>query len=168
MAIITNVSRTQRAIDFFTKNLYFGFGRTTVWTSELSPDEPVVTATEVEEVIFLAKVTSIEYVVPGGTEITFKDTTWTTVDPGTEDLFEEDVKHLYVSTVLTYGDFELASFRQIGLLEDPTDSLDAVCSLDEYDNSEINSQGILHYLDNRIVTNRQVNQQETISIILEF
>jgi len=169
MAIITNASRTKRAIDFFTKNLYFGFGRTSVWTDELLPDAPELTTVEVEELLFISKITDIQYVTVGGVDIVFKDTSWTKLVPATDqDLYDANVSNLYIETILDYDDYELASFRQIGLLEDPLDDANESCDLSQYDDSVINSQGVLHYLDNRIVTNRQLNQLETISIILEF
>lgn len=171
MAIITESSRTKRTIDFAEKNLYFAFGRTTAWDSEFSPPYPQVTDTEVEELIFLSKVQEVKYITPSQTtsDIKFKDTDWT-IQSYTEfaDLYAAGVKYLYLSTLLTYDDYELTQFRQIGLLEDPLDLTPAICTASQYDDSEISDQGVLHYMDNRVVTNRQVNQTEKISIILEF
>ncbi len=166
MAIITLDSRTQRAADFITKNLYFGFGRSTEWTNPDLPDIPLNTESEIEELFFIAKVTKASFVISPGVDITFKDTTWREVLE--ENIYTDNVTNIYLETLLDYDSFEFASFRQVGLLENPLNLLGESCILSQYDDSEISSQGILHYLDNRLVTNRQIDQQELISIILEF
>ena len=168
MAIITEYNRVQRANDFFPKNLYIGFGRTTAWADESSPPAPSVNATEIEELQFISKA-SINYVKPNGSQIIFKDTKWDLYDPPTtNDLYTNDIKYLYIRTTLLYDDFDFITFRQIGILENPVDSTGTICTNDKYTSSQLNSQGMLHYLDNRLKTVRQDGQQETVAIILEF
>jgi hypothetical protein len=172
MAIITNNSRTRRTEDFFSKNLYFGFGKTSPWTDENLPDQPLTSTNLITELAFISKITEIKYIKPSlndNADINFKNTHWDIVTPvDSQTIYNENVSNLFIKTVLNYDTYELISFRQVGLLENPKDLNNNFCTNERYDDSELTNQGILHYLDNRIVTNRQVNQLESISIILEF
>jgi len=167
MAIITLNNRTQRTYDFSQKTLYFAFGRTTPWTDEFSPDPPDETSDSVEEISFIKLADNIKFVKEdvAGT-ITYRDSKWSEVAPG--DIWTENVVAMYMDAELDYDNYPVIGYRQVGILENPLDTSDQVCTLDSYLSNQINSQGILHYIDNRLVTYRASDQVEKVSIILEF
>ena len=56
-AIITNNMRVLNALNCKKEdNLYFAIGRTTPWTDENTPDTPLTSQTEVEELIYIKKI----------------------------------------------------------------------------------------------------------------
>ncbi len=168
-AVITNINRIQRTLDFASKILYFGIGKESEWTDETTPDIPDVSADEITELSFISKVSGIKYVKPDEAgEIVYMASKWTEVDIG--NVWTEEIVNLYLECILDYNNYPVISYRQLGMLEEPKNIAGDVCSLDKYILSELHAtdRGLLHYLDNRLVTHRQTNQQEKISIILEF
>lgn len=166
-AIITNINRIQRTYDFAQKVLYFGIGRLTNWSDETLPPTPAFTSTQIEELNFIAKVENLKYIIPDEEgEIYYINTRWTEI--AENDIYAQNCYNLYLDVTLDYDNYPIIDYRQVGLLENPTDIYDEICRQNKYLVNEINSQGILHYLDNRVVTYRQLNQQERISAILEF
>lgn len=166
MAIITKDSRTQRTLDFYGKNLYMGFGRTTAWDDEAYPDPPDELQSTIEELIFISKINTKQFVISGGSEITFKDTNWTSVLQA--NIFTQNVINLYLTVLIDYDNYPIVGYRQIGILENPIEVGGEICDQDIYTAAQIQNQGILHYLDNRLLTNRNPAQKENVSIILEF
>jgi hypothetical protein len=167
--IITKDSRTQRTMDFKSKNLYIGAGRTTSWTDENNPPLPDTNSSEIEELEFIKKVSVLKFVVQddiNGT-IVYRDTKWREIQEA--DIYTESCYHLFIQVDFDYDNLPLITYRQIGIIESPIE-IDGVseCTQISYVNTEISSQGILHYLDNRYPTVRQLDNMERISIIIEF
>jgi len=81
VSIMTNVSRTQRAIDFFgNTDLFMGIGRTTSWTVDPTPDDASITQKEIEELLVIQRINSKRYVrIQTGGEITFNGIEYTEV-----------------------------------------------------------------------------------------
>ncbi len=170
MAVITLNSRTQRTYDLAQKNLYIGFGQTSAWSNENIPDAPDPSDTLLDELNFIARVENIKYVKPDpGGSIVYRDTNW--LEVAEENIFTENIINLYLDVLLDYDNYPLISFRAIGLLENPTwmnVDIETDCTEQEYDVGDLHSQGVLHYIDNRLVTHRSISQKEKVSIILEF
>jgi len=167
-ALLTINSRVQRAYDFSKKNLYLAIGRTqTPWEDETNPPVPSATATTIDELAFIKKIETIKFVIPdaNGT-ISFRDTKWTEV--AEDDIYTQQARYLYLSTTLYYDKVPLVNYRQIGILENPVDTTGNICSEDFYDASSLQSQGFLHFIDNRQLVTRDISQYEVISVIIEF
>lgn len=167
MSLITLNGRTKRALDFSQKVLYMGIGRTTAWTDEQNPPAVTEDMTAIEELNFISKINTIKFVKPDAAgEIEYRDSRWTEILEA--DIYTQDVVNIYLEVLLDYDNYPLITYRQIGLLEGPTDGTDTICVNDKYLQTELTQEGLLHYIDNRTPTVRDINQKEKLSIILEF
>lgn len=87
----------------------------------------------------------------------------------------EGAKHVYVDCTLEYDRFPTVTYRQIGLctgvIPKPS-AIDAETLLatgyGDRTTNDFSSIGVLEILDNRIPTNRDNQQREQISLIIEF
>lgn len=84
----------------------------------------------------------------------------------------EGAKYVYVECYLQYDRFPLGySYRQIGLCTGVTPNTEDVLRSARYTTTgqdEYTSLGILEILDNRLPATRDINQQEKLSLIIEF
>ncbi len=108
----------------------------------------------------------------------------TTQTEGTEytiksNIYTNSVSRIYYESILAYDDGTPdnlpvdITYRQVGLLENPVDDTETICSGDCYLESSLSSaeeypQGVLHYIDNRSPVTRSTSQREAIQLILEF
>lgn len=253
-SVMINDGRTQRTKDFYNKqNIFMGIGRTTVWTSEPTPDNASEIQEEIEELLVIQRIGTKKYVrSQTGGEITFNGLEWTEIDPNEISLVGTDIAFLNATSEITSsstdfsqykagdkikvigstsndGQYDIVTaganslilqqavveeaagasievksnifiqdchnifyeanldydngnpdslpvdvqFRQVGLLEDPIDSSEAVCSLTTYLPGSLSAtaeypQGKLHYIDNRPPIYRTLTQRETIALVIEF
>jgi len=113
--------------------------------------------------------------------ITVDETSISTVAAGTDftvksDLYTNDVHHLYYEAILAYDNgtpdtLPLITYRQVGLLENPIDTSEAICTGSVYTSLSSTAefpQGVLHYVDNRSPVIRTISQKESIQLIIEF
>jgi hypothetical protein len=96
------------------------------------------------------------------------------INPGAPVLggaYVEKAKYVYIDCTLNYDQFPIVTYRQVGLQTGvQRTNLDVMKSaaysptgVDEFENL-----GVLEIIDNRPPTVRQVDQRETISIVIEF
>lgn len=91
-------------------------------------------------------------------------------------LFTNDIVNLFVEAILDYDNgtpdsLPLITYRQVGLLEKPINTSEAICTGSVYTSLSANEefpQGVLHYIDNRAPVTRTAAQRESIQIIIEF
>lgn len=115
------------------------------------------------------------------TELTISGGTVDTESAGTEwtiksNLLLNNVHNLFYSVDLDYANgapdtLPLITYRQVGLLENPIDPAETICTGSVYTSLSTTAefpQGILHYVDNRGPIIRTITQRETIQVIIEF
>lgn len=87
----------------------------------------------------------------------------------------EDAKYVYIECYLSYDNFPLVTYRQIGVCTEVVVAdgvLDKDILIDAAYNSkgvsDYDSLGVLEILDNRAPITRDINMRERISMIIEF
>lgn len=74
---------------------------------------------------------------------------------------------VYVETTLYYDEVPLEDYRQVGVFSRLTPVTAKASSLILLP-ADVQDKGILEVIDNRKVVNRQIDQSETLSIVIEF
>ena len=83
----------------------------------------------------------------------------------------EGAKYVYVDCYLSYDQFPLVTYRQIGLCSGVTPNTEDVLKNAAYTSSgydDYSSLGVLEILDNRVPSTLDINQRELLSLIIEF
>ena len=75
---------------------------------------------------------------------------------------------MYLDTTIEYDEIPLGFYRQVGLFTDLKVAEDVPEGKYSLSTSEVEDEGILEVIDNRQPSNRQADQTEKISLILEF
>lgn len=94
-------------------------------------------------------------------------------------IYTNDVSRIYYEGIFDYDNGTPdalpvdITYRQIGLLENPINSAEAICTGDVYLAASLSGtaeypQGVLHYVDNRTPVTRSDSQRESLQLILEF
>jgi len=169
-SILTLKNRVWRAYDFKQQsNLYLAIGRTTPWTDENNPDVPVASQTEVEELQFIKKIVSKYLIVPDSTgEIEVSGVIYRAILD--DDIYTDLPTMVYLVTNIYYNDFcpTSVTFRQIGVLSNPSGAGGVVLTGLSYLPASVVDQGILHYVNNRTPVTRSNVQTEQFGIIIAF
>lgn len=176
MAVTTIHSHVNRALDFFSKNqTYFAIGKATPWDDQFNPEisdtnppTPDTGASDLEGVIGYKKVETIYMVVPdeeNGT-IAYKDTKWRIVPA--DQVVAEGARWVYLDATIRYDELPLGFYRQVGVYT----GLEVADGINpsKYNllPSEVSDNGVLEVIDNRQPSNRQSDQKEKLSLVLEF
>lgn len=174
-AITTTYLRVLNALNFKNEeNLYLAIGRTSAWDSETEPPTPEVSQTEIEELIYIKKISIKKLVILDDPYDLYN------IDVEVDGInynyvldieaFDKSANKVYLSTTITYEDSAptTTNFRQIGILRNPKDSNGDLLTDVEYLASSISDQGQLIYVDNRTVITRDPAQSERFDIILVF
>lgn len=177
LPVATTVGHVSRAILFQQlPYIYFGLGRTSPWEGELEAAEtgqefsapfPSVDATSIDELIGMKRVDIKSLVVPDddGT-IVYRDRVWRRVS--TEEALTLKAHWVYLEASIYYDELPARAYRQIGVfsmvqLNDGVPENKAILLPED-----IKHQGILEILDQRKVVNRNEDNRDTFSLIIEF
>ncbi len=175
MAVTTYRAHVNRALDFFAKTqVYFAIGKTTPWApDDMNPPNEDSDAIDIDEIIGYKKVEGVFMVRPinpGNGETTgdfqYRDEEWKIIP--VEDALEEGARWVYVDTTIRFDELPLGFYRQVGVYTGLT--LASGVSASKYNllPAEVEDNGVLEVIDNRQPSNRQIDQKEKLSLILEF
>ena len=167
-AIITNTNRVMRAINHYSlTNLYLGIGQTSVWTSEPTPDVPTVDDYEINELIYIKRIDSVQLVklnaASGALEV--GGLKYDIVPLA--NAYTESAMSVYYTVNIDYSDVGATSFRQIGILHEPED-VSGIVSGADYLAASILDQGHMIYINNTSVIARTTGQTESFQVIIDF
>ena len=169
MATTTNRGHIARALDFFDRtDVYFGLGQTTTpWPDELNPPKPDVSTSSLAEPLGYKKVESKYMVVqdPNGT-IVYRDSKWKIVPR--DQAVALGSKWVYLESFIRYDELPLQSYRSIAVVSRLVPNDDIPSNQATLIPSQVKDPGIVEVIDYRRVVNRQIDQKEQLSLILEF
>lgn len=176
MAVTTVHAHVNRALEFFNKNdIYFAIGKSTPWSdpgnpkiSDSNPPNPDTNATDLQEIIGFKKVETMYLVVPddkNGT-IAYRDTKWRIVP--VDQALQKGARWVYLDTTIKYDELPLGYYRQVGVYVGLKVAQGVSTSKYNLLPSEVRDRGVLEVIDNRQPSNRQIDQKEKLSIVLEF
>lgn len=178
MAISTLYSHVSRAIDFFNKNsIYFAIAKTSPWSNDsngktemdpqFSPPEENATVTALSELIGFKKAEVVRLVVPDvDGEISYDNGRWRAVSASSA--YAEGAKYVYLETNIRSDELPIGFYRQIGVYTGLVLANGVPTSKYNLLPSEVSNTGVLEVYDNRQPSNRQADQREILSIIIEF
>lgn len=174
-SIRTTKQRVLNAINLKNQeNLYFAIGKSTAWNDEENPDTPLVSQTEIEELIYIKKI-SVKQLVKlddpydvYGTNVTVNGVNYNFVLEG--EAYNQNSRMVYLAANINYDDIAPTntSFRSIGILLNPLDSENEELTGSEYLAATVYNQGQLLYINNFTVITRDPSQSEKIEIVLIF
>lgn len=170
MAVTTLKGHVSRALDFYNKtSIYFCLGRTTPWDDETKP--PVPTNTDDMETPAGYKLIESKFLVVPSTdntgEITYRDSKWKIVPY--DKALEQGARWVYVMSYIAYDEFSTdLIYRQIGVYTGLTKAAGVASGKSNLLPSEVENPGILEVLDNRTPVYRELDQRESLSVIIEF
>lgn len=170
MAITTVYGHCASALNFFENTQdYIGIGRVSEWADEENPPAPDPETLQLDEIIGVKKILTKYMVVPDEAgSIIYRDTRWRPISADLETVREEKCHWVFVETTINYDELPLYPFRQVGIfthLEPEENILPGQYNLLP---AEVADFGFLEVMENRLVVTRQMDQKETISMILEF
>ena len=169
MAITTIHAHVNRALDFFGKDtMYFSIGRTSAWVDDNNPPEPSTSTQDISEIIGYKKVEVKYMVVPdeiNGT-IVYRNTKWRIVDQA--QALTNGARWVYVEANILYTELPLGWYRQVGLYSGLQKAVGVSGSKYNLLPSEVLDNGVLEVVDNRQPSNRQSDQKDKLTLVLEF
>lgn len=171
MAITTIHAHVNRAKEFFQKeDVYFAIGRPNAWEDELNPPVEDFNASALDGVIGYKKVEQVYLVRPAQegepAEIPYREEKWVIV-PFDQALLE-GARWVYIATNLQYTELPLGFYRQVGVYSGLKKMPEVDVSKFNLLPSEVADPGTLEVFDNRQPSNRQLDQREKLSLIIEF
>lgn len=171
MAITTMLGHVNRAKDFFNKeSIYFALGRSSAWDDEMSPPNEDAGAVALDEVIGYKRYMVKHIVRPvkdnEQADIRYKNEDWKIISE--ESALDESARWVYLDTTIEYDEIPLGFYRQVGLFTGLQVAEDVPEGKYSLTTSEVSDEGTLEVIDNRQPSNRQADQTEKISLILEF
>lgn len=171
MAITTMLGHVNRARDFYSRSsLYFAIGKTSAWSDEMSPPNEDSSATTLEGVIGYKRYMTKHIVRPAESgetpDIKYKNEDWVIVNP--DNALDESARWVYLDTTILYDEIPTGFYRQVGVFSDLTPETSVPEGKYNLTPSEVAEEGVLEVIDNRQPSNRQIDQTEKISLILEF
>jgi hypothetical protein len=176
-AIFTTANRVHNLIKLRDEsNLFLALGKyQTEWDDSENPPTPLVTQTEVEELIYIKKITVKHAIVDEdpydaySASVTINGVDYDYVDDD-DTLYDDLVLKLYVSAQISFDDIAPTdtTYRQVGILLNPKDSSGNLLTDGEYLAADVADQGQLIYVGNFIGVTRDDSQQEKFDIIVNF
>jgi len=172
-AIFTTNQRILNALSLKNQSyLYLAIGRTTPWDDENNPPSPLVSQDEVEELIYIKKI-SIKHLVRVATvyetpDVEVNGIEYKYIDD--EDAYTEGSYILFLTESIYYDDIAPTSttYRQDGILLNPKDIYGDALTGVEYLAASVGDQGELLYVDNHTYISRDPAQSEKLEFILTF
>lgn len=178
--VSTYKSHVSRAWSFYndTPRIMFAIGKTTPWTNENQPPNPVIDKNTLDELIGFKKVDRMLFVIPdpvNGT-IVIDNVRWTPIEPDPaipgDTLYNAirraNARWVYVETVLESTEFPNTTYREIGLYSRILLNDGVSTSQLTYNPSEILDSGILEAWKTRPPVYKTSGQREMLSFVLEF
>lgn len=169
MAATTTVGgHVARALDFVNKDtLYFGIGKSTPWQEDDIPEPPDILTSEVQEVIGYKKVEHAYLVVPDDNgDINYRDSRWRIVPP--DQALAQGARWVYVDTYIRYTELPIVPYRVVCVISNLLPTADVAPGKTALLPNEVLDAGIVEVVDNRGAVNRQVDQREQLSMVIEF
>lgn len=163
-------AHVKRALDFFNRtDVYFCIGKTSAWTTETQPPSPDPSTADVSEIIGFKKVETSYMVVPDNVSgtIQYRDSKWRIVT-GESNVYSQGAKWVYLEAYIRYDELPLGYYRQVGLYSGLVKNAGVLSTKYNLLPAEVQSRGILEVLDNRQPSNRQADQKERITMVIEF
>lgn len=178
--IVTLKSRQRRMVDFFTLplNKYIGIGRTHAWENENDPDLPDGTATELDTLVGVQLISGQKYAkeIPDSELTTEKKLSgkfykgqYYEVTSDKEYALANGFTSVMLWTTLdrdTYFPVDI-TYRQVGLYT-KVNSNAVYISADDFNALLPDYRGTLELIDNRKPQTRQNDQQEELTILVDF
>lgn len=168
MAISTIHSHVNRAIELYNKpSIYFAIGKTSVWDNEQAPPVEDPTTPDLTEIVGYKKVTTRHHVVPDpdGT-IQYRDANWKIV-PANEAM-AQGARWVYLETTINYDELPLGQYRQVGVYTGLTVKAGVSAGKNALVPAEVEENGVLEIIDNRQMSNRQIDTKEKLTVIIEL
>jgi len=174
-ALFTNQQRILNALSLKQEtNLYLAIGRTSPWTDENNPDTPLVTQTEVEELIYIKKINVKHMIIDDdaydayGPDVEVGGYGYYFVDDA--NAFIQSAMGVYFANTIYFSDIAPTNttYRQVGILLNPKDAYGVALTDGEYLAANVADQGELLYVDNRTYVTRDASQSEKFEMILNF
>lgn len=160
MAVVTNNGYVDNALRLYNKkdSAYIILGRSqTPWSDETKPDTEDPTATRIQEVQGLRKVTtaSVCRVLADGEAalnptISYGGTTWELV--GADEAFITQASYVYFGALIDVNDFPGGTYRQVGLVTDVIPN--AGINVSALTPDEVSDFGTLQMYQNTVPYNR--------------
>lgn len=177
---MTLKSRQRRMVDWFNLplNKYIGIGRTTAWTDDTDPDLPDETATELENLIGVQLITGQKYAkeIPDDELTTekklegkFYKGQYYEVTSDKEYALSHGFTAVMLWTTLdrdTYFPVDV-TYRQVGLFV-KVNSNAVYMNGTDFNAMLSDYRGTLELIDNRKPQTRQNDQQEELTILVDF
>ena len=171
MAITTMLGHVNRAKDFFNKeSIYFALGRSSAWEDEMNPPNEDAGAVALDEVIGYKRYMVKHIVRPVKEEetadIKYKNENWKIIS--SDEALNEGARWVYLDTTIEYDEIPLGFYRQVGLFTGVVVNEGVPEGKYNLTVDDVADEGTLEVIDNRQASNRQADQTEKISLILEF
>lgn len=169
MSVSTVASHVKRALSFFNDPaIYLGIGKSSAWADDNNPPAPDTNATTLLELIGFRKADNVYMVVQDNTNgtIAYQNTKWSIVTPS--NAYTQGAKWVYVSATINYDELPLGYYRQVGVFSGLQLANGVSGSQLALLPAQVSNVGTLEVIDNRQPSNRQTNQKETLSVVIEF
>lgn len=173
LPITTNMGHVDRALAFYEENdVYFALGKTTPWSdtesnADFVPPTPDPTATGLEELICMKKVSQKVLVMPSedGT-IEYNKTRWKILNK--EEAMENQARWVYIKSELYYDELDVVGYRQLGIYTRVERRSDVPNTKTLLLPEELKNKGLLIMLNNRHVVTRQPDTRDNYAMVIEF
>lgn len=175
MAVTTIHAHVNRAKEFLVRDdVYFAIGRTSPWQNENTPGFEVpdedFNALALDEIIGYKKI-DVAYIVRptevGETpDIQYREENWMIVPP--DQAIAQKARWVYIRSTILFNELPLGVYRQVGVYTGVVKKPELPAGQDNLLPTEVDNVGVLEVIDNREFSNRQLDQKEVLSLILEF
>ena len=150
------------------QSMYLVLGKTSAWSNEQVPPEPIPNTTQLEEVVGYKRVSKAVLVRPtretdtNKEKITFNNNSWTIINQ--EDAIQEGAKWAYFESKIVGNELPLGTYRQVGISINvkPRSQKSALLP------SEVEDTGTLLFYDNKQFQNRTNDVSNLERLIVEF
>lgn len=171
MAVTTIHAHVNRAKEFSLRDdVYFAIGKSSPWADDNNPPDEDFQAIELDDIIGYKKVETAYLVRPvkedETADIQYREEGWMIVPY--DKAIKEGSRWVYLKTNMLYNELPLGYYRQVGIYTGVVKEVNVPPGQDNLLPGEVSNTGILEVLDNRQPSNRQLDQRETLSLILEF
>lgn len=169
MAITTRLAHVRRAqYAFGLTGYYFAIGKKTAWSDEKNPPLENEMNTTIDEIIGYRKADLVSFVVPDESkgDIEYLGSKYRKVPA--DKALQEGAKWLLFTTTILYDELPTGLFRQIALFQGLQRNSGVDVGKYPLLPNEVKSSGELIAYVNRQYSNRQADQKETLSIIIEY
>ena len=150
------------------QSMYLVLGKTSAWSNEQVPPEPLSNTTQLEEIVGYKRVSKAVLVRPtretdtNKEKITFNNNSWTIINQ--EDAIKEGAKWAYFESKVLGNELPLGTYRQVGISINVKSRSQKSALLP----SEVEDKGTLLFYDNKQFQNRTNDVSNLERLIVEF